>query len=248
MGEKNIMKPKVIVLRACGTNCNIETEKAFEYTGAKSESVHINELLNGSKKISDYDIMAIPGGFSFGDDISAGKIFALRIKKLKKDFDSFIKNKKPVIGICNGFQVLIKTGFLPYHPSLKQMATLYLNNAGHFICKWVRMRVNKETPCIFTKGITSDFFLPVAHGEGKFIAPSNVLKEIVDRKLDALYYVENPNGSLNNIAGITNEYGNVLGLMPHPERVFFGLQTPWKNKNRYEVGYYFFKNAVDYVK
>ena len=114
------MKPKVIILRASGTNCDLETKSAFDFVGAKTELVHINELLNGDKKLVDYDIMAIPGGFSFGDDISAGKIFALRIKKLKSDFNDFIKAKKPVIGICNGFQVLVKTGFLPYDIELKQ--------------------------------------------------------------------------------------------------------------------------------
>ncbi len=248
MGEKNNMKPKVIVLRASGTNCNLETEKAFDYVGGKVDSVHINELVKGIRKLSDYDIIALPGGFSFGDDISAGKIFALRIKSLKKDFDEFVKKKKPIIGICNGFQVLIKTGFLPYHPDLKQKATLYLNDIGRFVCKWVRVKINKESPCIFTRGINSEFYLPIAHGEGKFVADEKVLKEITDKKLDALTYLDNPNGSYEDIAGITNEYGNVFGLMPHPERAFFSYLSPSKSSNKTGIGYYFFKNAVDYVK
>lgn len=237
---------KAIVLRACGTNCDIETKNAFEFVGVRAEIVHINELISGKKRISDYDIMAIPGGFSFGDDISAGKIFAIRIKSLKKDFDMFISKKRPVIGICNGFQVLVKTGFLPYDKNLKQKATLYLNDLGHFICRWVKVKANKKSCCIWTKGI-DEFYLPIAHGEGKFVADADVLRNIKDKNLDALTYVSNPNGSFENIAGITNEYGNVLGLMPHPERAFFGLQTP-SLKPGFYVGYEIFKNAADYVR
>ncbi|MEF3279845.1 MAG: phosphoribosylformylglycinamidine synthase I [Elusimicrobiota bacterium] len=242
------MKPKVIILRACGTNCDIETKNAFNLVGADAELVHINELITGMKKLCDYDIMALPGGFSFGDDISAGKIFALRIKSLRKDFDDFIRSKKPVIGICNGFQVLVKTGFLPYHSSLKQTATLYLNDVGHFVCKWVRVRVNPKSPCLWTKGISSEFYLPVAHGEGKFIADEKTIREIKSKNLNALSYIDNPNGSFSDIAGLTNENGNLFGLMPHPERTFFKIQLPWKETGQFSIGYEFFKNAVEYVK
>lgn len=248
MGKKSFMrKTKVIILRACGTNCDIETENAFKYLGAFTERVHINELIKGLKKIDNYDILAIPGGFSFGDDISAGKIFALRIKSLYNDFKRFIESKRPVIGICNGFQVLVKTGLLPYS-DFKQRVTLYLNDCGHFICRWVKVKVNKKSPSIFTKGIESEFYLPIAHGEGKLIADDNIMKEILKLNLDAIRYIENPNGSFYNIAGLTNKWGNVLGLMPHPERTFFGIQLPWKSKDDLGVGFYFFKNAIDYVR
>ncbi len=241
------MNVKVIVLRASGTNCDIETKRAFEYVGAKAELVHINELLKGSKKLSDYDIMALPGGFSYGDDISAGKIFAIRIRKLFKDFDKFIKEKKPVIGICNGFQVLVKTGFLPHDENLKQRATLYYNDVGHFICRWVKIKVNSKSPCIFTKGL-DEFYLPVAHGEGKFITDEKTLEYLKNNNLDALKYIENPNGSIEDIAGICNEYGNVFGLMPHPERFISPYLFFNKYSEKYGMGYYFFENAVKYVK
>ncbi|MCX7642044.1 MAG: phosphoribosylformylglycinamidine synthase subunit PurQ [Elusimicrobiales bacterium] len=249
MGKKHIIKkPKVIILRACGTNCDIETENAFKYVGASTERVHINEVLKGYKNIDDYDIIALPGGFSFGDDISAGKIFALRIKSLYNNFKKFIDSKRPVIGICNGFQVLVKTGLLPYS-DFKQRVTLFLNDCGHFLCRWVKVKVNRKSPSIFIKGLPEEFYLPIAHGEGKLIANNNILSEILSSNLDALKYIENPNGSLCNIAALTNKFGNVMGMMPHPERTFFSIQTPWKyNEEENSVGWYFFKNAVEYVK
>lgn len=244
------MRPRAIVLRGAGTNCDLETASAFRYCGASVDIVHINELLRGDSKIENYDMLALPGGFSYGDDISAGKIFAIKIVKLKKNFENFIKSGKPVIGICNGFQVLVKTGFLPENKNLERKATLFLNDSGHFICKWVKVRINKNSPCIFTKGLPDVFELPIAHGEGKFV-PSDeyALKEIIESNLNAITYVENPNGSIADVAGICNRGGNLLGLMPHPERTFFSMQGGAKKlKDFLSVGYTFFKNAVDYVK
>ena len=247
MGKKSFIRTKVIVLRAPGTNCDIETENAFKYLGCYVERVHINDLLKGTKNINNYDIAVIPGGFSFGDDISAGKIFALRIKSLYDDVKNFIRSRRPLMGICNGFQVLVKTGLLPYS-DFKQRVTLYLNDCGRFVCRWVRVSINKRSPSIFTKGLDGEFYLPVAHGEGKLVGEESVIKDIVDSNLDAIRYVENPNGSLNNIAGLTNSFGNVLGLMPHPERAFFGFQLPFRAKDKFYVGFYFFKNALEYVR
>ena len=242
-----VKKPKAVILKASGTNCDIETRDAFALVGFDAEIVHINEIISGKKKILDYDTIAIPGGFSYGDDISAGKIFAIRIRALKEDFKRFIEDKRPVIGICNGFQVLVKTGFLPYDADYKQKATLYLNDVGHFVCRWVGVRVNKYSPCIWTKGIDCDFYLPVAHGEGKFIAASNVIKYIIKNNMDSLRYIENPNGSFYNIAGITNQYGNLFGLMPHPERAIFGVLKPGFYHKKYYIGYEFFRNARKYI-
>ena len=245
------MKPKVIILRGTGTNCDIETANAFKYVGAEPELVHINQLLAGERKVLDYDIMAFPGGFSYGDDISAGKIYAVKMAKLAKDFEKFIKGKRPVIGICNGFQILVKTGFLPENKTNAQVSTLYTNDCGRFIAKWTKLKVNKASPCIFTKGLPDEIELPIAHGEGKFIVEDkNEMAAITGHNLHALTYSENPNGSMLDIAGITNKAGTCLGLMPHPERNFFAWQHPDRPaapRKALAVGHLFFKNAVTYV-
>jgi len=244
-------RPKAIVLRGTATNCDIETANSFRYTGAEPELVHINQLLAGEKKVLDYDLMAFPGGFSYGDDISAGKIYAVKMAKLAKDFEKFIKDRRPVIGICNGFQILVKTGFLPENRGNAQVSTLYTNDCGHFLAKWIKLKVNPKSPCIFTKGLPAEIELPMAHGEGKFIMEDKArLAALVKGELHALTYAENPNGSMLDIAGITNAAGTCFGLMPHPERNFF----PWQNPDRpaaraaEAAGFQFFKNAVEYVR
>ena len=244
-------RPKAIVLRGTATNCDIETANSFRYTGAEPELVHINQLLAGEKKVLDYDLMAFPGGFSYGDDISAGKIYAVKMAKLAKDFERFIKDRRPVIGICNGFQILVKTGFLPENRGNAQVATLYTNDCGHFLAKWIKLKVNPKSPCIFTKGLPAEIELPMAHGEGKFIMEDKArLAALVKSELHALTYVENPNGSMLDIAGITNAAGTCFGLMPHPERNFF----PWQNPDRpaaraaEAAGVQFFRNAGEYVR
>jgi len=262
------MKPKAIILRGTATNCDIETFNSFRYVGAEPELVHINQLLAGERKVLDYDLMAFPGGFSYGDDISAGKIYAVKMSKLSADFEAFIKAKRPVIGICNGFQILVKTGFLPENKAnaqvsnacagavskhcVPQTATLYTNDCGHFLAKWVKVKINKKSPCIFTKGLPDEIELPIAHGEGKFIVEDKaVMNSIISRELHAMTYAENPNGSMLDIAGITNAAGTCFGLMPHPERNFFAWQHPDRPAAARETvaaGYQFFKNAVDYVR
>ncbi|MEW5950412.1 MAG: phosphoribosylformylglycinamidine synthase subunit PurQ [Elusimicrobiota bacterium] len=244
------MKPKALILRGAATNCDLETAAAFRYCGAIADIAHINEVLKGIKKLSSYDMLSLPGGFSYGDDISAGKIFALKIRTLRKDFEKFIKDEKPVIGICNGFQVLVKTGYLPENRKGLRKASLFLNDAGHFICKWVKLKINKKSPCIFTRGLPDEIELPMAHGEGKFIAEDKKeLEKITAKNLSPVFYSDNPNGSQADIAGICNEKGNLFGLMPHPERNFFSLQKQKKeSKGFLSEGYLFFKNAVDYCR
>lgn len=243
--------PKAIILRGTATNCDIETFNAFKYVGAEPELVHINQLLAGERKVPDYDIMAFPGGFSYGDDISAGKIYAVKMAGLSRDFAKFIKGGRPVIGICNGFQILVKTGFLPENGANAQVSTLYTNDCGHFIAKWTKLKVNKKSPCIFTRGLPDEIELPIAHGEGKFIVEDKKeLGAITGRNLHALTYAGNPNGSMLDIAGICSPSGTCLGLMPHPERNFFAWQNPDRPAAAREaeaVGHQFFKNAVDYV-
>ena len=245
------MKPKAIILRGTATNCDIETFNSFKYVGAEPELVHINQLLSGEKKVLDYSLMAFPGGFSYGDDISAGKIYAVKMSRLAADFEAFIKDKRPVIGICNGFQILVKTGFLPENGGNAQVSTLYTNDCGHFLAKWTKLKINKKSPCIFTKGLPDEIELPIAHGEGKFIVEDKkIMADLVARELHAVTYSENPNGSMLDIAGITNSAGTCFGLMPHPERNFFAWQNPDRPAAAGEAeaaGYQFFKNAVDYV-
>lgn len=246
------MKPKAIVLRGTATNCDIETANSFRYVGAEPELVHINQLLSGEKRVLDYDIMAFPGGFSYGDDISAGKIYAVKMAKLAGDFRKFIRDRRPVIGICNGFQILVKTGFLPENAGDEQVSTLYTNDCGHFVAKWVKLKVNRKSPCIFTKGLPDEIELPMAHGEGKFIVEDKKqLAAITAKQLHAVTYSENPNGSMLDIAGVCNAAGTCFGLMPHPERNFFAWQHPDRPsaaRDALAAGALFFKNAADYAR
>ncbi len=227
-------KPKALVLRAAGTNCNNETALAFELAGAAAEQAHINELImtflgkRTIKKLDDYHILAIPGGFSYGDDLGSGKVFANQLMiKLRQQLEDFILSGKLVIGICNGFQVIIKMGLLPaLKGTFMQEATLANNDSGKFEDRWVYMKTENES--IFTKGIKK-LYMPVNHGEGKFVASREVMEQMRKQKLIKLRYVDesgrdnaafpyNPNGSWLNIAAITNKEGNVFGMMPHPEK------------------------------
>lgn len=254
------MKPKVLVIRAAGTNCDVETAYAFELAGAVAERVYIDELKN--KDLVDYQIIALSGGFTYGDDISAGKILANEIKyKLRDQFIAFIEDEKLIIGICNGFQVLAKCGILPALESYfeTQSVSLVTNDSERFEDRWVYLSVRPERS-VFTKGIKPIITLPVAHAEGKFVVKDEkTLKDIerhivfqyVDEKGDDAEYPFNPNGSVLNIAGITDKSGRILGLMPHPERHISYLQHPRHTRERSsEVGdgLAVFKNAVDYFK
>ncbi|MBI4267964.1 MAG: phosphoribosylformylglycinamidine synthase I [Chloroflexi bacterium] len=251
-------KVRVIILRAPGTNCDLETQFAFEEAGAVASTVHVNQLISHQQRLADYQIMVIPGGFTYGDDIGAGKVLANELRvKLGKDIQRFIEDGKLMLGICNGFQVLVKAGYLPEPAkTLPQSVTLANNDCGKFECRWVHLRVNKESPCVFTEGIES-MYLPVAHGEGKLMAEPAIAAQL---KV-ALYYADehgdttagypyNPNGSINNIAGICDASGRIFALMPHPERHIRGTQHPqWTRlgaKKRGD-GYQIFRNAVSWA-
>lgn len=222
-------KVKVIVLRTAGTNCDKETEYAFRITGADTNLLHINEFINRKKSFDSYKILVIPGGFSYGDDIASGKVFANElIYKLRDSVEKFVKDGKLIIGICNGFQVLVKTGLLPH-------STLTFNDSGKFEDRWVYLKNVNNGNCVFTKGIEK-IYLPIAHGEGKFITDRktlNLLKKndcvvfkYVDEKGREKGYPCNPNGSMEGIAGICSKSGNIFGLMPHPERHIIKYQHP----------------------
>ena len=254
-----IIKVKTLILRAPGTNCDVETAFAFERAGAQVDLVHVGELIRRQKSLSNYQIMVIPGGFIYGDDISAGRILANELRlKLGDEIKKFIDDGRLILGICNGFQVLVKAGMLPKSKGENlQSLTLAGNDSGKFECRWVYLRVNKTSPCIFTRGIDL-MYLPVAHGEGKVVIEPGVLEELNV----ALHYADetgdiqagypyNPNGSVNNIAGICDATGRIFGLMPHPERFIRWTQHPrWTREPRrdYGDGFRVFLNAVEWAK
>lgn len=260
---------KTIILTGYGINCEEETAYAFELAGAQAEVVHINDLIDGYKSLNNYQILAFPGGFSYGDDTGSGNAFANRIKNhLCEEMEHFIQQDRLAIGICNGFQIMVNLGLLPAPEEGygKEQIALMHNDSARYLDRWVDLEIQNESPWL--KGIES-LSLPIAHGEGKFFASSDILRKLSKKKLVALMYAKgemceyqnlkaNPNGSLKNIAGVTDESGRLLGLMPHPERAIFFNQLPnWPlMKERYRregealpkfgPGLNIFKNAVQY--
>ncbi len=249
---------KAVILRAPGTNCDVETAFAFQQAGAIVASVHVNQLIRREQRLSDYQIMVIPGGFTYGDDIAAGKVLANELRlKLGENVMRFIEAGGLVLGICNGFQVLVKAGFLPEpSDSGSSQLTLAANDSGKFECRWIHMVVNKESPCVFTKGMDS-LYLPVACGEGKVVADPeilpglNVVLRYTDERGDSKAgYPHNPCGAVDNIAGICDTSGRIFALMPHPERHIRGTQHPqWTRRGAREHGdgFQIFLNAVKWA-
>ncbi|MFC2017410.1 phosphoribosylformylglycinamidine synthase I [Chloroflexota bacterium] len=251
-------KVRTLIIRAPGTNCDVETAFAFQQVGAVVDSVHVNQLIRHEKRLSDYQIMVVPGGFTYGDDISAGKVLANELKlKFSEDIQRFIEDGGLILGICNGFQVLIKAGILPgLSNGSSPLLTVSANDSGRFECRWVYLRANVNSHCIFTKGIDS-MYLPVAHAEGKVVTDPRVLPDLnvvlyyADEYGDiTASYPHNPNGSVENIAGICDASGRVFALMPHPERHIRGTQHPqWTRQGAKEHGdgFQIFLNAVKWV-
>lgn len=259
-------KVNVLILTGYGINCDVETGWAFTMAGAhKVERVHINRIINGEVNMNDFQIMVFPGGFSFGDHIASGRVLGLKIKKeMGEHVRKFVADGKLVLGICNGFQTLVKMGILPGNKESvfgKQVATLTHNDSAKYEDRWVRIKANPANISPFLKDIET-FDVAVRHGEGKFMAQKTHLREIKNNELIAFQYVdkngepsrnypENPNGSELAIAGITNETGTVLGLMPHPEVFINRTQHPrWtRNENMAQTGegLKLFVNAVQYV-
>ncbi|MFZ5651153.1 MAG: phosphoribosylformylglycinamidine synthase I [Bacillota bacterium] len=254
------MKPRVCVLRTDGTNCDMETYYAFEKAGASCSMVHVNQLRSGGENLSQYQILALPGGFSYGDDVHSGKILAVELTSfLKEGLQSFVDSGKPVIGICNGFQILARTGLLPGGKLGDIQCTLMNNDSGRFECRWVNLVV-EDSPCIFTRGMAGKVIsIQVAHGEGKFYTDDHLIRklenggQVVFRYSDpggrpVMEYPHNPNGSLDAIAGICDSTGLVMGMMPHPERFVDIHQHPnWRRGLFKEAqGLRIFENAVSY--
>jgi len=262
------MKPTTLILRTAGTNCDRETAHAFELAGARAEFLHINRLLENAGALQKYQLLALPGGFSYGDDIAAGRILANQIAHHLRDaFCQFVEAGKPIIGICNGFQVLVKTDLLPGSLAGRsgQNCTLAHNDCGRFIDRWVKLSPRSKK-CVWTAGLdeTAVLELPIAHGEGKFVpATDAVRKALWNDDQVALVYVkqdgsaadgqapDNPNGSTDDIAGVCDATGLVFGLMPHPERHVSPMQHPaWTRMGKLPeegAGLRVFRNAVKHV-
>lgn len=251
-----------IVLRAAGINCDVETEYALELAGASAQRVHINRIIENKSLLDEFQIIVIPGGFSYGDDVAAGKILANQIvHHLFEPLQRFIEQGKLVLGICNGFQVLVKTGILPGDGSGQQQqeVTITNNDSGKYEDRWVYLAPQTDR-CVFIEP-GRRIYLPVAHAEGKIVTKDQAT---LDRlKSDghlAFKYVDangreggypiNPNGSVDSIAGLTDTTGRVLGLMPHPERFVRRTQHPrWTRQDHVDIdGMTIFNNAVKYVR
>ena len=224
-------KPQVLIMSGYGINSEEESKLAFQRAGAVVEIIHVNDLIAGERKMSDYQIFMIPGGFSYGDDTGAGNAYANRIKhNLGEQLQKYMQQDKLVLGVCNGFQVLVNLGLLPGFASdyTQRKIALMANTSAHVECRWVQIKaVSKK--CMWLGGLDT-LHVPIAHGEGRFTTDPDTLKQLKANQQIAFQYVTesgelargkfptNPNGALDDIAGICDERGKVLGLMPHPER------------------------------
>lgn len=259
------MKPRVLVLRAPGTNCDMETGFAFERAGAAATPLHVNRLLENPAIVRDYQILCLPGGFSYGDDVAAGRILGNQIQHHLSDvLREFKEAGKLILGICNGFQILIKSGvLLDPLPDKSPAATLTNNDSGKYEDRWVQLRVAGDS-CVFLRGIEA-MYVPVAHAEGKFVPYDDATLAALESagqlplryaplspgKKGPLAFPDNPNGSTADVAGVCDPTGRVLGLMPHPERHIDPTQHPrWTRGEAGPVGdgLKMFQNAVEYFR
>ena len=262
------MKPKVIIITGYGVNCEAESAHAWKLAGADPILVHINDLLSNPEQILNYNIIMFIGGFSYGDHMTSGHVFAHRIKQhMKPVLIRFIEQGKLILGICNGFQVMTKIGLLPglNNDYFTPKISLIQNDCGVFQNYWIKVKANKHSPCVFTKNIDT-ISLPIRHGEGKlFTLDKKTINDIEDLNCVPVRYInnqglpvqdypDNPNGSINAIAGLCDPSGRIFGMMPHPEAYLFPENHPnWdmqKNENtlpKNGLGLLFFRNAVNSI-
>jgi len=264
---------KAIVITGNGTNCEREVATACRLAGADCDIVHIAELLTGRVTLDRYHFLNLAGGFLDGDDLGSAKAGANRLKhaavkgsdqSLADQLQQFIADGKLVMGVCNGFQLMVKLGLLPALGGdyLTQTATLSHNDSGRFEDRWCELAVDTNSPCVYTRGLDR-IYLPVRHGEGKFIADAATLKAIDDKNLACLRYADtkgqptmdypqNPNGAMNAIAGVCDESGRLFGLMPHPEAYTHRTHHPrWTreaNLPEEGMGLWLYRNAVDFLR
>jgi phosphoribosylformylglycinamidine synthase subunit PurQ / glutaminase len=262
---------RVCVVRVGGTNCDSETQRAFQELGVKAETLHVNELVKHGNLL-DYQVLVFPGGFSFGDYVRAGSIMARWLSaKLGKEIKAFVDDGRLILGICNGFQALIEYGLLPGFDGVSTYpeATLAANIPHGYNCRWVFLKQENESKCVFTSKIKRNTVLkiPVAHSEGRFLfsrdKEQKLLERLYDKDMLVLRYCNkkgdyaegkyptNPNGSFHDIAGICNRDGTIFGLMPHPERALYWWQQPdWTRQTRmpqYGDGKLIFESLIDHL-
>jgi phosphoribosylformylglycinamidine synthase len=260
---------KVCVLRVGGTNCDAETQRAFLELGVQAEVLHVNELVK-RRSLLDYSVLIFPGGFSFGDYVRSGVIFARHIDaKIGKEMKQFIEEGRPILGICNGFQILVEYGLLPGFNGVSAYpeATLTTNEPAGFKCQWVYLKNENKGKCLFTSKIPLGKVVrfPIAHGEGRLLLPvekeQQLLQKLIDEDMVVFRYCTkdgtvaegkyptNPNGSIYDIAGICNREGNIFGLMPHPERAMYWWQQPDYTRqpqmSQYGDGKLIFQSIID---
>lgn len=252
-----------LVVRTAGTNCDAELARALTLAGAQTTSIHLDKLTSDPSPIDHAGIIAFPGGFSYGDDVASGRIFAMRLRQhLAKRIQKAVDNGSCVIGVCNGFQILVQAGLLPGDTSSAapaRSAALTNNAENRFIDRWVHVQTNPASPCVWTQGLddlsepdsTSDVgMLPIANGEGRFVADDATIERLEADNLVAVRYTETVNGSANRIAGITDPSGRILGLMPHPERYIDWNRHPFwtrltaDTRSTTPPGLRLFENAV----
>lgn len=263
---------KALILTGYGTNCQRETAHAALLAGAdQAEVVHFSQLLSGDKRLGDYNFLIFPGGFLDGDDLGAAQAAALRWRYAKtglghsllEELKEFFDSGGLILGICNGFQLLVKLGMLPALGMryFERQVSLSHNDSARFEDRWVHLRANSQSPCVFTKGLDMLFF-PVRHGEGKLVArDADTLKALEQEGLAALFYVHpetgrpsmeypfNPNGSPGGIAGLTDPSGRILGLMPHPEAYNHPTNHPaWTRGEQATLGIALLANGVAYLR
>ncbi|MDY6787717.1 MAG: phosphoribosylformylglycinamidine synthase I [candidate division WOR-3 bacterium] len=249
-------KFKALVLKAHGVNCEIESAHALKRCGFLPDIIHIDNILKGNASLSGYSFMVFPGGFSYGDYTGSGRIVASIIKHhLMDDIKAFIEEGKLILGICNGFQILVKSGILPNRNNdFSQNASLIFNDSHHYEDRWVHLKVRAGSA--FTSGISTVMELPIAHAEGKFVFAEDDFPDIDDYTVmeycdstgnTVNHYPVNPNGSMKNIAAIRDKTGRIMGMMPHPERfyadhLYYGIHSPSL------TGSIIFDNAYKYIK
>ena len=256
------MKPRVLILHANGTNRDLDAAAAVELAGGIAEIHPLNDLRSSRAGWEDFRMLVVPGGFTYADALGAGKLMAIDLNAyFAEELGQFIAAGKPVIGICNGFQTLVKAGVLPgLKESAALRATLTFNQEGHFECRWVTL-LPRSSQCIWTRGLQASIECPVAHGEGNFFSPDpDAVERLASADQIALVYAgsdghpaggaypANPNGSIGDIAGICNPAGNVLGLMPHPEDHIFVHQHPrWTRGEKSGLGLPLFENGMHFA-